>query len=57
MVEGRAPGVMVHFTGADSVSGDSVSMGWFQTHWTMAVLGTIGALNRGTLNLQRANSQ
>jgi len=57
MVEGRAPGIMVHFTGADSVSGDSVSMGWFQTHWTTAVLGTIGALNRGTLNLQRPNSQ
>lgn len=54
MVEGRAPGMMVHFTGVNSVSGDSVSMGWFQTHWPMAVLGTAGASKLGTLNLQWA---
>jgi hypothetical protein len=55
--KGQSPWMMVHFTGADSVSGDSVNMGWFQDHWAMAVLGTAGALKLGTLNLQRAIAQ
>jgi len=47
--EGREPGMMVHFTGAESVSGDSVFMGWFQTHWTTAVFGQAGKLNASAM--------